>query len=365
MAPKLTIITPVYNAEGLLGRALASLQSQTLGFENLRWVLVDDQSTDGSFSLIQGWARQYPNITVLQTAENSGSAAAPRNLALGRVDTPYVMFLDNDDAFAPDACRALVDAAERTGADLVSGYFQDVDADGAPLGDRHPSCGPAGQPDRLYRLPKELEAAAAVQGIFWCKLYRMELILANAVTFPTDTLMEDSVFFAKYLLCCRTMFYTDALVYRFSARGDSLSRTPNARYVLSRAVGYDHLFALYAGQPAVLRLNLENVAAHFLPLIFSSPDILPEERPALLRAWRRAAAYSLREGLCPDDPVLKKLMELTGAGRVDAALAVGELLESWRAETGRRDELFLAADRNWKAVCAENEALKARLAEQG
>ena len=46
MAPKLTIITPVYNAEGLLGRALASLQSQTLGFENLRWVLVDDQSTD-------------------------------------------------------------------------------------------------------------------------------------------------------------------------------------------------------------------------------------------------------------------------------------------------------------------------------
>ena len=52
MAPKLTIITPVYNAEGLLGRALASLQSQTLGFENLRWVLVDDQSTDGSFSLI-------------------------------------------------------------------------------------------------------------------------------------------------------------------------------------------------------------------------------------------------------------------------------------------------------------------------
>ena len=109
MAPKLTIITPVYNAEGLLGRALASLQSQTLGFENLRWVLVDDQSTDGSFSLIQGWARQYPNITVLQTAENSGSAAAPRNLALGRVDTPYVMFLDNDDAFAPDACRALVD----------------------------------------------------------------------------------------------------------------------------------------------------------------------------------------------------------------------------------------------------------------
>ena len=58
MAPKLTIITPVYNAEGLLGRALASLQSQTLGFENLRWVLVDDQSTDGSFSLIQGWARQ-------------------------------------------------------------------------------------------------------------------------------------------------------------------------------------------------------------------------------------------------------------------------------------------------------------------
>ena len=359
MQCKLTVITPVYNAEGLLPAALASLQAQTLGFENLCWLLVDDCSTDGSPALMARWAQQYPNVRVLRTPRNSGSAAVPRNLALGQVDTPYVMFLDNDDTFAPDGCRALLAALEATGADLAGGYFQDVDEAGAPLNERSPSCGQMA--DRLLRLPEDLEAACAVQSIFWCKAYRMDLIRQNAVTFPADTLMEDSVFYAKYLTAARSFAYTDALVYRFRARAGSLSRTGSADYMLSRAAGYRHLFAVCAGAPALLRHNLENVAAHFLPLAFT--DAVPAaRRPALMRAWRQVAAYSLEAGLCPDDLLLRRLMELCAAGRVDAAVAVGELLAPWRSEIARRDELFLAADRNWKAVCAENETLKARLA---
>lgn len=357
MEPKLTVITPVYNAEALLPAALESLRAQTLGFENLRWLVVDDCSTDGSLALAEGWAGQYPNVRVLRTKENSGSAAAPRNLALGYVDTPWVMFLDNDDTFAPDACRALLAAGEEAGADLAGGYFQDVAEDGTPLNERSPSC--AARPDTVFRLPEQLAEACAVQSIFWCKAYRMDLIRRNAITFPTDTLMEDSVFYARYLLAARTFAYTDALVYRFRARAGSLSRTGSAAYMLSRAAGYRHLFAVCAGQPALLRHNLENVAAHFLPLIFTSPAVAESERPALVRAWRQAADYTLRAGLCPDDLLLQSLMALCAAGRVDAALAVGALWEPWHGELARRDGLFLAADRNWKAVCAENEALKA------
>lgn len=327
MACEITVITPVYNAQAMLEGVFDSLKKQTLGFENLRWLLVDDQSMDGSWALIQSWAAQYENITALQTACNSGSAAAPRNLALGRVETPFVMFLDNDDAFAPDACRALLAAAHGTGADLVSGYFQDVDAQGNPLNERHHSCSPPHpqQPVQLYSLPAQLEQACRIQGIFWTKLYRMDIIRANAITFPLDTWMEDSVFFARYQMCCHTLADVDALIYRFRAREGSLSRTGSAAYMLSRAAGYRHLFSIYAGQPGALRVNLEHVVEHFLPLAFTSPVVQPSQRPALMRAWRQAAAYSLQAGLCPPDALLHKLMELCAAGRVDGALAVGEL----------------------------------------
>lgn len=52
-----------------------------------------------------------------------GGAARTRNRALNAADTDYVAFLDDDDAWLPHHIGTLLDTAERTGADLVYGWY--------------------------------------------------------------------------------------------------------------------------------------------------------------------------------------------------------------------------------------------------
>ena len=129
---KISVVVPVYNARSYLPRVLKSLLDQTIGFDALQVFFCDDCSTDGSFAYETELAKTYPNITVLQTKQNSGFAGAPRNLALEQLRTPYVMFLDNDDALMPQACELLYQEAQSSGADLVTGRYQEVTEDGTP-----------------------------------------------------------------------------------------------------------------------------------------------------------------------------------------------------------------------------------------
>ena len=62
---KISVITPVYNAESSLKNAIDSIINQTIGFENIEFILVDDKSTDGSRSIILEYADKYDNIKAI------------------------------------------------------------------------------------------------------------------------------------------------------------------------------------------------------------------------------------------------------------------------------------------------------------
>ena len=105
---KVTVITPVYNAEAYLRQCLDSLREQTLA--DCQFICIDDCSTDGSYALLQEYGRADQRFQVLQTPVNSGQAKA-RNLGLRFAQGEYIATLDADDWFEPDtlerACQAL------------------------------------------------------------------------------------------------------------------------------------------------------------------------------------------------------------------------------------------------------------------
>jgi len=113
---KVSVIIPVYNVEKYLRRALDSLLAQT--HRDWEAILVDDGSTDGSGRI----ARQYCDRDrrfVLVRQENQGQGVA-RNNALKTASGDYVMYLDPDDSFHPQAMEICVAAAERDGSDMVT-----------------------------------------------------------------------------------------------------------------------------------------------------------------------------------------------------------------------------------------------------
>lgn len=113
---KVSVIIPIYNMEKYLCRALDSLLNQT--YQNWEAIMVDDGSTDGSASI----ARQYcnrDNRFILTAQENQGQGVA-RNNALKQITGDYVMYLDPDDMFHPQAMEICVNASLRDSSDMVT-----------------------------------------------------------------------------------------------------------------------------------------------------------------------------------------------------------------------------------------------------
>ena len=98
---KVSVITPVYNGESYIAKAINSLLSQTLGDWEL--IVVNDGSTDSTPQILEGFSDQ--RIRIIQQ-QNSGEARA-RNVGLNSAGGEYVAFLDADDSYFPNALEDL------------------------------------------------------------------------------------------------------------------------------------------------------------------------------------------------------------------------------------------------------------------
>ena len=94
-----SVITPVYNAEKVIGATLESIFAQT--YKNIEIVLVDDCSSDNSEAVIANYMKDHPEIVYFRQPINQGAGSA-RNKALELARGQYVAFLDSDDLWLPE-----------------------------------------------------------------------------------------------------------------------------------------------------------------------------------------------------------------------------------------------------------------------
>lgn len=121
--PKLSIVVPVFNTEDYLPNVLESIVNQTIGLENIEVLLVDDCSTDNSWSIINKYCKKYGNIIGINLLENSQSPSKPRNIGVRNASSDYIIFQDSDDGFTENACEWLYDVIVEEDVDLVTGMI--------------------------------------------------------------------------------------------------------------------------------------------------------------------------------------------------------------------------------------------------
>lgn len=90
------IITAVHNSIKTLERCSKSILSQT--FKNYKWVVVDDNSDDESYSYIENLAKTNASIE-LRKNNGNGMGAAWNTGLIGCDAYDYVLFLDSDDYY--------------------------------------------------------------------------------------------------------------------------------------------------------------------------------------------------------------------------------------------------------------------------
>jgi glycosyltransferase involved in cell wall biosynthesis len=125
LPPLVSVVVPAYDVAPYLPRCLGSLLRQSVGFDRLEVVAVDDGSSDGTGELLDRFAAGRPNVTVVHQA-NSGGPGGPRNLGVALSRGEHLFFLDPDDHLGPEALERMVAAAHRNEADVVLGTIVGV-----------------------------------------------------------------------------------------------------------------------------------------------------------------------------------------------------------------------------------------------
>jgi GT2 family glycosyltransferase len=112
--PSVAVVTPCWNAEKWIARAIQSVLDQE--YPTLELIVVDDGSTDGSLEVI----RSFRELVHWQTGSNRGAPHA-RNLGLSLSTSEYVLFLDADDYIEGPLIPTLAEAALVNRADVTIG----------------------------------------------------------------------------------------------------------------------------------------------------------------------------------------------------------------------------------------------------
>lgn len=161
-APRLSIVTAAYDAEREVAALLESLSRSSVGGFEL--CCCDDGSTDGTAAVLEAFRGPFP-VRVARHPENRGVTAA-RNTALALARAPLLVFLDADVVVEPDTLERLLDALERSKADVVCGIYGP-----RPLG--------GGLAARFYALfaHHSFLGAGGAYNVFnaWCAIARREV----------------------------------------------------------------------------------------------------------------------------------------------------------------------------------------------
>lgn len=198
-----TVIIPTYNRKNYLEKALNMLRAQTL--EDIRFIIVDDGSDDGSVDYIREAIKEDLRFILIENKENLGPSAA-RNKALDMVLSKYVGFFDIDDEIPADYYERLYEQAIKSSADIVFTCYNDVT-------------------HRIKKISKEADKYSALRnGAIWDKLYSASLLKKNGIMFAENLYTADNLFNIEAFHAAKKIVLTDEPRYSYELHNDSIGK---------------------------------------------------------------------------------------------------------------------------------------------
>ncbi|HAA14892.1 MAG TPA: family 2 glycosyl transferase, partial [Cytophagales bacterium] len=122
--PKVSVLVPARDEEQNLPRCLNALLASDYPLDRIEILVGDDHSTDNTRKVIQNYAAEHPQVSLVEVGHSSGNARAKANVLvyLTRAATHDIWLLtDADIAPSPGWLKAMVGVREREQAGLVAG----------------------------------------------------------------------------------------------------------------------------------------------------------------------------------------------------------------------------------------------------
>lgn len=213
--PRVSVVTPAFNAERTIAAAIESVRAQTC--PHWEMLVVDDASSDDTAAIVAGFAARDSRIRLIRLESNSGTPGRAKNAALPLARGEFLAFLDADDLWLANKLELQLDRMREADADLcyTGGWY--IDGESNRLGGFAPRYGAGWLFDRLlgqYEINNQTV------------MIRRQVLEALALPRfnPEITIGEDCDLFMRVARNSRVIGVPDPLVH-YRVHGDSISAT--------------------------------------------------------------------------------------------------------------------------------------------
>lgn len=297
--PFFSIVLPAYNAECFLVKTLNSIVSQ--GFKAYELLLVNDGSTDGTLKICQEFASASSQIKLIDKI-NEGVAIA-RNVALKNAKGRYVLFVDADDVFFPNALEFIHDELLRNEVDYLRYEFQTIDIEDRPLFPNYEARVRKKYEGRLMDGATCLRKLVRGEFFLWTSALKRLIIEENNLKFvPGCTYNEDTLFISQYLSCANTCIYVEKVLYGYRKNDMAATSRFTSKNLVDVMGVYEAMMTLAKEQSYPLSIELKKTAQclalhiyeeHFLTANQKKCQAIFQEciRQPLLFEWKTMAVF--------------------------------------------------------------------------
>lgn len=211
--PKYSIITPMYNSFNLMSRYFDSLVNQT--YKNFEVIIVDDDSTDGSYEKMCAYAAKSPlTISIYRAEKNTGPGNA-RNIGMDAAKGEWITFVDNDDWVD-------IDMLEKVEAVINQHKVNCVIYDYYTTNGREKKAVRSMYSGEKGVIPV-INCMVSVRNHTVGKFYKLTKCREKNVRFPELKRCEDVAFVCRAIDACGSVYYMNVPMYYYYQRSGSLS----------------------------------------------------------------------------------------------------------------------------------------------
>lgn len=208
-APEVSVVIPAHNVESFIDELLRSIRA-AVGVR-LEVIVVDDSSTDRTWERIQAHAAVDRRVRAYRSPGRGGGQA--RDFGIELACGEYLAFADGDDLVPPTGYASMLDAARRTGSEVITGNYLKLFANSTWNAGRQYSYAL-----EVERVELSAQPQLARHRTCWNRLVRRDFWLANVFPFPGVPRANDIVPIMSALTAARSITVVPDVSYVYRDR---------------------------------------------------------------------------------------------------------------------------------------------------
>ena len=269
---RFTITIVCYNVEQYIERAVESVMSQT--FKDFEIIVVDDCSTDNTITKIKKYENE--NFKILKTNKNTGTAGAPRNIAIDNAKGEYMLFLDGDDTLYDDnVLQKINDVIAQDKLDILFLRFQDVGQ---------------GDKERISSIENSSKIARLTCDVTFSvssRCWNREFLIENNMKFLEGIYYEDEIYCLKATILAHNTKSADFKIFRYYRnREGSVMTEPSIKKC-------SDWYRMLAEVMDLYKITPDEYKPYLLSFIKNENESIPKRIASILKAYENGEPIKL------------------------------------------------------------------------